>query len=137
MLSNELCIFHLYTSTGDYDAQHHLFSSWLLLIRPALTMLLMLPLCLSFFQLIHEALPPLVPMVMLKSSNRRLVTSVEFSKAPSSSYLMRLHGCYSLFNDVRNKWMMHTGYLLDSVGNTQSILVFVHNIVSMEVKPWM
>ena len=37
-------------------------------------------------------------MVTLKSSTRRLVTSIEFSKAPFYSNIMRFHGCCSLFN---------------------------------------
>ena len=33
--------------------------------------------------------------------------------------------------------MMQTGDILDAVGNTHRILVFVHTTVSMEVKPGM
>ena len=38
----------------------------------------------SFFPFIHDATPPVVSVYMLKSSTRRFVTSVGFSKAPSS-----------------------------------------------------
>ena len=50
----------------------------------------------------------------LNSTTSKLVTPVEFSKAPYSSTLISLHGCCSLFNFVNMKWMMWTGYRLDT-----------------------
>ena len=45
-----------------------------------------------FFTLSYEVYPTVVSMDILNSSTRKLVTSVEFSKAPYSSTLTRLHG---------------------------------------------
>ena len=76
-------------------------------------------------------------MDILKSSISKFVTSVENSKALSSLNITRLHGCCSLINVFRMKWMMRMGALLDAVENTHRILVFSQNTVRMEVKPWM
>ena len=76
-------------------------------------------------------------MYMLKSSRIRLVKSVDFSQAPSSSNLTRLHGCCSLVNSVIMKRMMQTVVRLGELGNTHSGIVFVHKTVSMEVNPRM
>ena len=74
-------------------------------------------------------------MDILNSLISKFLTSVEFSKVPSSSTLICFHRCYSFFSVVRMKRMMRTGALLDAVGNTHSILVFAQTTVRMEVKP--
>ena len=91
-------------------------------------------LCISLFSLIPDALSPVVSMDIVNSSISKFVTYVEFSKALYSSTLTRFHGCFLFVSVVRMKWMMRTGNLLDAVGNTHSILVFLQNTVSMEVK---
>ena len=83
----------------------------------------------------HDASPPGVSIDIIKSSTRMLVTSIYFYKAPSSSTLTRLHGCCSFFNVVRTKRIIGTGYLLDTVVNIQSLIVFVHTTVIMVVNP--
>ena len=75
-------------------------------------------------------------MDILNLSTSKLVTSIEFSKSPSSSNIIRFHGWCSFFNVVRMKRTMQKGYNLDAVGNTRSIIVFSHKTVSMEVNPW-
>ena len=47
----------------------------------------------SLFTLIHDASLPVVSMVILNSSTRRLVESVEFDKVSYSSALTCFHGC--------------------------------------------
>ena len=90
-------------------------------------------LCLSLFPFSQDTSPPVVFMNILNYSTSKLVTSVDFDNAPSSSTLIHLHGCCSFFNVVRMKLMMHTWACLDAVGNTHSIIFFLHTIVSMEV----
>ena len=75
-------------------------------------------------------------MATLNSSKRRLVTSVEFSKALYSSTHTFLHGCFSLFNVVRTIQIILTGALLDEISNNHSIVVFSHTTLSMKVNPW-
>ena len=136
-LSNELWSFHPLTSDDFYASQHHLFACLLLSRRPDLTMLWTLLLYLSFFTLVHDTSPPVVYIDFLNSSASKLVTSVDFSKAPSSSTLTCLHGCCSLLNVTGMKRVVHTRYCFDSVGNTHSVLIFSQKTVSMEVNPWM
>ena len=58
------------------------FSCRIMCIKTTINMMLMVPLCSSLLKSSHEALPPAVSMDMLKLSTRRLVTSIEFDKAP-------------------------------------------------------
>ena len=60
-----------------------LFLCWLLSRRPNLIMLCILILCPSLFSLRHDASPPVDSRDIFNSSTSRLVTSVEFSGAPS------------------------------------------------------
>ena len=76
-------------------------------------------------------------MNMLNSSSINLVTSVDFSKAPSLSNLTSFHESCSLLNVVRMNQIMHTGDMLDSVGNNHSIIIFYHTKLIMEVNPHM
>ena len=69
----------------------------------------------------------------LNSSTSKFVTSFEFAKAPSSSTLTYLRGCYSFFSVVKMIRMIRKGYRLDAVGNKHGILVFAQTTVSMEV----
>ena len=131
--SNSLCRFHPWNYADVSTAQHHLFACWLLSKWPALTMLLMLLLCVSLFPLSHDALPPLFSIDLFNLSTIKFVASVEFSKASSSSTITRFHRYCSFFNVFRMKWMIHTGDYLYTVGNTHGILVFLHQIVSMEM----
>ena len=78
--------------------------------------------------------PAVVSMVILKSSTRRMVTSVYFSMVPSLSTHACFHGFVSLFNFVGMKRMMRIGYHLYAVGKTQRIIVFSQTTVIMEVK---
>ena len=80
VLSNALCILHIYNSVDVYAAQHHLVSCLLLSRIYALTMLWMILLCISFLTLIHDASPPVLSMDIFNSSTSKLVTSVEFFK---------------------------------------------------------
>ena len=73
---------------------------------------------------------------ILNYSTNRLVTSVELSKAPYLSTITFLNGCCSFSNVVSIKLMIWNGDFLNSVGNTQRIIVFAHSKVSMEVNPW-
>ena len=98
---------------------------------PDLTILFMLILCILLFPLIPDASPPVVSMDILSSSISKFVTSVEFSKAIYSSTLISYHGCCSFLSIVKMNRMMQTGDLLNAVGNTHIILVFVHTTVSM------
>ena len=109
----------------------------LLSISTALTILWIIMLYLSFFPLIQYASTPVVSMHILNHSTSRLVKSINFSKAPSSSTLIFFHGCCSLFSIVRMKQMMLTGAHLDEVVNTHIIIFFAHTTVSMEVNPRM
>ena len=90
-----------------------------------------------YFPMRQDASTPVVSMDILNYSISNFVTSVEFAKTEYLSTLIYLHGCCSLFSVVRMNRMMHTGALLDSVGNTHSIILFSHTTVSMEVKPRM
>ena len=137
VLSNSLFIFYLWTSAGDSAAHHHLFSFLLLSRRPDLTILCMLLLCLSFLPLIQDAFPPVVSMNIFNSSTSKLVTSVEISRAPSSSYPISFHGCCSFFSFVRIKRMVQKGDILGAVGNIRSIVFFAQRKVSMELNPRM
>ena len=137
VLSNTLWILHICTSVDIYDSQHHLFAFLLLSRGHDINILHMLLLCISSFKFIQYVSLPVVSTDILNSSISKLVTSVEFFKAPSSSTLTRLHGCCSLLSVFRKKRMMRTGACLDTVGNTHIILVFSHMTVSMEVNPWM
>ena len=74
---------------------------------------------------------------MVNYSMRKFVTSVEVSKAPFSSTLTRLHGCYSLLSVVRMERMIRTGSLLYTVGKTHRIIVFADTTVIMEVNSHM
>ena len=94
---------------------------------------LMLLLCLQFFPLIHDELPPVVSVDVLNSSKSKWVTYVDFSKATSSSTLTSLNGCFSLFNAVRMQRMMCIGDCLNVVGNTHTVILFAHTTVSIEV----
>ena len=76
-------------------------------------------------------------MDIWNESKGKLVTSVEFANAPYSSNIIHLHGCCSLFNVVRMKWMMRTWDCLYSVDNDHIIIVFVEMTVSMEVNSHM
>ena len=98
-------------------------------------MFLMLLLCLLLFPFIHESPPP-VSVTMLKLSTRRLVTYVEFPEAPSALTLACLYACFSLPSVDIMKRIIHTGDLLDEVINYQSIIVFAHTTVIIEVKHW-
>ena len=100
-------------------------------------MLLMLMLFIMCFLLSHDASPPVVSMDILNSSTSKLVISVKFSEAPSLSTLTRLCGCFSFFDVVRMKWIMHTDARLGAVGNTHIILVFAHTTVIIEVNSQM
>ena len=104
-------------------------------IRPSITILCMFLLCFSLFPLRQDASPPVVSIDILNYSISKFVTSVEFVKAPYSSTLIRLRGCFSLFSVIRMNCMMQTCALLNAVVNTHSILVFAQMTVSMEVKP--
>ena len=122
VLSNALCIFHLWNSADISVAQHYLFACWLISRMQDLIMLWTLMLCISFFPLSHDASPPVVSMEIFNSSTIKFVTYVEFSKAPYSSTLTRLHGCFSFFSFVRMKRMMRTGARFDAVGNINRIV---------------
>ena len=98
-------------------------------------MLCMLLLCFLFFKFTHKAYLNFFPMVILYFSTRRLVTSADFPKAPSSSTITRLHGWFSLFNIFGMNQMIVNGDCLDTFGNIQIIIVFEHNTVIIEVKP--
>ena len=54
----------------------------------------MLLFCISFFPIIHESSPSVVSMFILKSSTIGLVTSVQFSKAPSLLNFTNMHKCF-------------------------------------------
>ena len=72
---------------------------------------------------------------MLNSSARRPVTSVDFYKTPSSSTIIHLNGCCSLFNVVRIKRMILIGDCLDVLGEIHIIIVLTYTTVIIEVKP--
>ena len=111
LLYNELCIFHLYNSAGVSAEQQNLLVRLLLSRRTIIIMLCMLMLCCLFFTLIHEASSLLFTTAIMNSSTWRLVTSVQFSKAPSLLTLTSMHRCFSFFNVVRMKHIIFTGYL--------------------------
>ena len=125
VLSNSVWSLNLWNSAGVSASHHHFFSLWLLSRRPVLNMLCMLLVCISLFPLSQDASSPVVSMDIFNSSTIKLVTSVEFSKALSSSTLIFLHGCCQFFNVDRMKRMIRTGDCLDALGNTHSIIVFV------------
>ena len=92
---------------------HYLLNSvkltWLLSIRPALTVLKILLVCILLFPLTHEESPPVVTISDLESSNIGFLSSIDFSKAPSSLTLVLMR-VWCLFLDVvRMKQMMCTG----------------------------
>ena len=130
VLSNALCILHLYNSASFSTGKHLLFPCWLLSWRPTITMLFI-----SFFLLTHDSSPPVFFMAMLNTSRRRLVTYVEFSKAPSLTTITCLHSFFSYFDVVSMKWIVTTWGLLDEVGNPHRIIYFEHTTVWIEVKP--
>ena len=135
VLSNALFSLHPWASADVFAAQQHLFACKLLPRRPGMILLWILMSCLSLLPLSHDASPPVLSMENFNSQTSKLVKYVEFSKAPCSSNFTPLTGCFSLLNVVRMKWMMQKGDRFDAVGNNQSIIVFVHKIVSMEVNP--
>ena len=92
---------------------------------------------LSLSLLGQDASPPVVSMDVLNSSTSKFVTSVEFDHVLSSSTLTILNCCCSFISVFIMKRIILTGALLDAVGNTHSIIVFVHMTVSMEVIPLM
>ena len=105
LLSNSLWILHIYIYSDVSATQYHFFLCLLLSRIPSIIMVWILMLCISFLLLIHDMSPPVVSMVGLSSSTRILVTSVEFSKAPSRSTLTRLYGFfYSLILWRQIKW---------------------------------
>ena len=97
----------------------------------------MLLLCFTFFLLIYRESTKVISMNILNSSSIRLVTSVEFSKEPSSSTLTCMHGCFSFFNVVRENLIILTGGHIYSVGNIQIIIFFSHTTVITKLKPRM
>ena len=136
MLSNALCIFHMYSAADVSAAQHHLFSCLLISISPAPAMLCMLLMCGYLFLLIHEAYSPVVSVVIINYSTRMLATSTDFSQY---AILVNSHvyTCFfSLLNVVRMNQIIMTGDRLDAVWNIRSVLIFTHTIVGMEVNPW-
>ena len=137
VLSNGLWSLHIWTSADVSATHHHVFACLLMSRRPALTMLWILMLCISLFQLIPDASPPLFYMDILNLPTINFVTSVYFSKAPSSPTLIRLHGWCSFFGIfIMNCTMLKRAYL-DAVGHTHIILVFSQTTVSLEVNPQM
>ena len=66
----------------------------------------------------------------------RLVTSVDFKKAPSSSTLTCLRGYFSFFNFVRMNKIIQIGDLLGTVGNVHIIIIFAHTKMIIDIKPW-
>ena len=86
------------------------------------------------FPLSHDSSPPVVSMAMMKYSTIRLAAFVDFSKAPYSSILTSLYLWLFFFNVVRMNQIIMTGYRLDTVIKTHSIVVVVHTIVRMELK---
>ena len=105
--------------------------------RADLNMLGMIILCVSLFPLSRDASPPVDSMDVLNLPTSKLVKSIEFSKASSSSALTRFHGCCLFLNIVSMKHMMWTGDFLDAVCNTHIILLFSKTKVRMEVGPRM
>ena len=97
----------------------------------------MILLCLSFFPLSQDASPPVGYMDIFNSSTRKFITSLEFSRAPSSSTFRRFHRYFSLFSVARMKGMMQKCDFLDAVVNTNRIIVFAQTTVSVEVNPHM
>ena len=59
------------------------------------------------------------------------MTYIDFYKAPYSSNITQLHGCFSLLNFVMMKQIIITGDILYVVVNTQSIIFPSHTTVSM------
>ena len=112
-----------------------IFKYSLLSRRPDITMLWMILLCLSFFSLSHVTSPPVVSIDMLKSSTTKLVIPIDSDKATSSSTLMHIHGCFSLFYGIKTKLIIITGDLFYAVWITHIILFFARTTASMELKP--
>ena len=113
------------------------FAFWLLSRRPFLIIFCMLLMCILFFPLILYASPPVFSMDIFNLSTRKLVISVEFSKALYSSTFICLHVWCSVFNVFEMNQMMRTKASLDAVGNTHSIIFFSQTAVSMELNTWM
>ena len=114
-----LWILLLSTSAYVSDAQHHLFSCWLLTMRHDITILYIILLWSLFFPLSHDASPPVVSRAILNLSTRRSVTSDGFSRVSSSSTIIRLHVCCSLFNIVRMMPIIPNGHILEAMDNIQ------------------
>ena len=93
--------------------------------------------CLSLFTLSQYASPPVFYMYILNYSTSKLVTSVEFTKAPSLSNLINFHGCFSFFSFVRMMRIMRKWDSLGAVGNIYSIPVFARTEASTEANPQM
>ena len=74
---------------------------------------------------------------MLNLSDIRLETSNNFSKAPPPPTTSRLHVWFSLFNVVSMNRIIPIGDCLDAVWIIQTVVVFTHTKVIMEVKPRM
>ena len=74
-------------------------------------------------------------MDILNSLISQFVTSIDSSKAPFSSNIIRLHGFCSLFSVVGMKRIMRTGDILVASGDTHIIIVLSQINVSMKVKP--
>ena len=130
-------VFFIYIIQIIFLLHNTIVSCWLLSISPALNMLCMLLLSISLFKLIHEVYPPVASMEMLNSSTIRLVTSVEFSKVPSSSTLTGLHGWFLFFGFSSMNEIILTGFCLDTLVNIQIVILFAHTTVKMVVKPQM
>ena len=91
-LYNALWSLYLWTYADVSYAKHH-FCMFITVKNAYSYHILNALLCLSIFPLIHDAPPPVFSMYILNSSTSKLVTSVEFSNAPSSSILTPFHAC--------------------------------------------
>ena len=90
-----------------------------------------------FSPLSHDESPLVIYRDILDSSANRSVISVDFSRAPLSSTLIRLHGFLSQFNFVRMKSMILNVSHAGAVWKIQSSIVLVHTTVIIAVKPQM
>ena len=136
VLSNPLCILHLWNYADVSAVQHHLFACWLMPRRPDLIILCMFLFYISLFPLIQDASPPVVSIYIWNYSTSKLVTSFEVTKATSSSTITTLIGCCSFFSVVKMHWMTRTWNRLDSVCNNHTIIFFAQTIVIIEVNTW-
>ena len=135
VLSNLLCIVHPYNPSDVSAVQHNFFM--LITVNKVWSNHVVYDYIVLF--IISIELQELSTSNFHGYSNfltRRLVTSVEFSKAPSSLTITRLYVWVSFFNNFSMKQIILTGGCLDEVRNIQSILVFAYTIVIMELKPW-